>query len=109
MAEQHELAKKLDAAGWGAFFLWVGIALLLDVGWGVGLLGVGITTLATQVARKYCNLKLEGFWVGVGVLFVLGALGTLYEVELPLVPIVLIVAGAALLVSVFTGRRPKHE
>lgn len=109
MAEQHELAKKLEAAGWGAFFLWVGIALLWDVGWGVGLLGIGLITLAGQAARKYFNLKLEGFWVVVGVLFVLGGLGTLYEVQLPLVPIVLIVAGVALLISVFTGKRPANK
>jgi len=30
---------KLDAAAWGVFFLWVGIALVAGLGWGVGLLG----------------------------------------------------------------------
>ncbi|MFC1694280.1 hypothetical protein ACFL1R_12320 [Candidatus Latescibacterota bacterium] len=40
-----ELARKLDAAGWGLFFIWIGIALLSNVGWGIGLLGMGIITL----------------------------------------------------------------
>ena len=45
-------ARRIDGAGWGLFFLWVGVALLLDVGWGIGLLGVGILTLAMQVVRR---------------------------------------------------------
>lgn len=28
------LSDKLDAAGWGLFFVWVGSAVLADVGWG---------------------------------------------------------------------------
>ena len=104
-AEQYELAKKLDAAGWGAFFLWVGVASLIGVGWGPGLVGIGIITLAGQAARKYFNLNVEVFWVGVGVFFLLGGLGTLFKLDLPLVPIVLIVAGAMLLISVFARKR----
>ncbi len=46
------LIKKLDAIGWGLFFIWKGAALIADVGWGVGLLGVGIITLGAQAARK---------------------------------------------------------
>jgi len=37
--------KKLDAAGWGLFFIWTGIALFTNVGWGAGLLGVGIIVI----------------------------------------------------------------
>ncbi len=109
MVEQQELAKKLDAAGWGAFFLWLGIALLWEAGWGVGLLGVGIITLAGQAARRYFHLNLEGFWVVVGVLFLLGGLGAQYELALPMGPIVLIVAGLALLISVCAGRRTANQ
>ena len=109
MTEHRELADKLSAAGWGAFFVWVGIALLWNVGWGVGLLGIGLITLAAQVARRCFKLKLEGFWVVVGVLFVLGGIGAQAQVELPLAPIVLLVAGVALLVSAFTGKRLAKE
>ena len=60
-SERHHLAKKLDAAGWGLFFVWVGIALLADFHIGVGLLGIGIITLGGQAARKFLNLRLEWF------------------------------------------------
>ena len=97
--DRREIARVIDAAGWGLFFAWVGVALLMDVGWGVGLIGVGAITLGGQAARRYYGLKLEGFWVAVGVLFALGGVWELIEVEVSLVPILLIVAGAALLLS----------
>jgi len=105
MAQQQESAKRLAAAGWGTFILWVGIALMWDVGWGVGLLGVGLITLAGQAARHYVHLKPEGFWVVVGALFLIGGLGELYQLEIPMGPIVLMMAGLTLLISAFTDRR----
>jgi hypothetical protein len=98
-ADRREIARVIDAVGWGLFFAWVGVALLMDVGWGVGLIGVGAITLGGQAARRYYGLKLEGFWVAVGVLFALGGVWELSEVEVSLVPVLLIVAGAALLLS----------
>ena len=101
--ERRDLAQKLDAVGWGLFFIWIGIAFLADFGIGVGLLGVGIIVLGEQAVRKYFNLKLEGFWVVVGLCFLVGGLWELLAVELPLVPVLLIVAGLAILVSIFRG------
>ena len=101
---RRALNRKLEATGWGLFFIWMGIALFAHIGWGAGLLGVGIITLGAQAARKYFDLKLEGFWVAVGFLFVVGGICKLFNVHLGLVPILCIVAGIALLVSIFVGR-----
>ena len=104
MRKRSSLNKKLDAAAWGIFFIWTGIAFLADVGWGAGLLGVGIITLGAQVARRYFALKFEGFWLAVGFLFVVGGFWKLVNVQLGLLPILCIVAGIALLASIFVGR-----
>ncbi len=104
--EERRLAKKLAAAGWGLFFAWIGIVLLLEIGAGVGLLGVGIITLGAQAARHHFNLRLEGFWVVVGSLFAVGGLWELYEVRLSLVAILLIAAGLALFISALKGGDP---
>jgi len=104
MTNKGVLHKKLDAAGWSLFFIWIGIALLAHVGWGVGLLGVGIITLGVQAARKYFDLDLEGFWVAVGILFVVGGFWKLMNVQLGLLPILCIFAGIALLVSMLVGK-----
>ncbi len=71
-SNNYPLGKKLDTASWGLFFIWTGIAVLTHVGWGAGLLGVGIIILGTQVTGKYFGLKLEGFWVVMGVFLVWG-------------------------------------
>lgn len=105
---EHErsLIKKLDAIGWGLFFIWIGAAFLADVGWGAGLLGVGIITLGGQVTRKYFGLPLEKFWIVVGSLFALLGIWEwanvrVGEIAIPggLMPIVSIVVGAGLIIS----------
>jgi len=93
-------AGKLDTMGWGLFFIWIGIAFLLDFGFGIGLLGVGVITLGVQLARNRHGLKTETFWIIIGVLFVLGGLWQLFEPDIPLIPILLIVAGLIVLLSV---------
>ena len=104
MTKRGSLNKKLDAAAWGLFFIWTGTAFLADVDWGAGLLGVGMITLGAQVARRYFSLKLEGFWVVVGFLFPVGGIWKLFQVQVGFMPILCIIAGFALLVSIFVGR-----
>jgi len=99
-----DLERKVDAAGWGVFFVWMGIALLADVGWGVGLLGVGIITLGGQLARRHFDIGLDGFWVVAGLLFLAGGVWELAGVEVSMVPFLLIVAGVAVLASAFRQR-----
>ena len=98
------IAERLDAIGWAFFFVWVGAALLLDVGWGLGLLGIGIIALGEQAARRFNGLKVEGFWIVVGCLFLLGGLSEILDVELPLLPILLIGAGLVVLFSALGGK-----
>jgi hypothetical protein len=52
-AGRKKLNRKLDAAGWGLFFIWTGVAVLADVGWGVGLIGVGVIILGGLAAREF--------------------------------------------------------
>lgn len=118
MEGKRELARKLDAASWGLFFIWIGIAVLASVGWGVSLLGVGVITLGGQLARKYSGLPIEGFWLLVGAMFFFGGLWKALALGLgtaaipgAFVPIVCILAGATLLFSAFSRRsadRPGH-
>jgi hypothetical protein len=102
-------ASRLDAIGWALFFIWVGYTYLADVEKGVGLLGVGIIVLGMQAVRTLFKLKLEGFWMVIGTLFAVGGLWEIYQVKLPLLPILLIVAGAALLVSAFRRKTLKFK
>jgi hypothetical protein len=102
--EPVEIPRRLDAGTWGLFFVWVGIALAAELGWGIGLLGVGLITLAGQAARKYFGSGVEGFWLVVGILFVVGGVWEVLDVRFSAAPMVLIIAGIALLVSAMRSR-----
>jgi hypothetical protein len=93
------LNQKLDAAGWGIFFIWMGIALAANVRWGAGLLGVGIITLGGQAARKYLTHKVDIFWVVVGFFFLLGGIWELTNPQFGLIPILCIAVGFVFIVS----------
>jgi len=106
-------AATIDAAGWGLFFIWVGIAFLTHVGWGVGLLGVGIIALGAQAARKYFALKLDRFGLALGIVFVAAGVLLLLDIRADtapilagLIPLLFIVVGIAILASVWR-RRPR--
>lgn len=105
-ATKRDAAHKLSTTGWALFFIWIGVAFLVNLNIGIAMLGIGVITLVMQIIRGVFGVKLEWFWVLVGVLFVLGGIWDLLKPDLPLVPILLIVAGLLLLFSV--GRRKRH-
>jgi hypothetical protein len=101
----------IEAAGWGAFFIWVGVAFLANVGWGVGLFGVGIIALGVQLVRSLLALKVDRRGLGFGSSLVVAGLVQwldipLDKVALPswLVPAAFIVLGVAILVSGWARR-----
>jgi hypothetical protein len=103
-ADKQVTVKKLDAIAWGLFFIWIGIALLANLGWGIGLLGVGLLILGGQIARRIVALRIEAFWILVGALFVIGGVWEMLSVRVGLIPILCIGAGMALLVSALVSK-----
>jgi hypothetical protein len=104
-----DVAHKLDAVGWGLFLIWLGIVLLAKAQTSVALLGIGIIMLGVQLARVALKLRPEGFWFVAGLLFIVGALWQLANTRIPLVPILLIAAGVALVLTRFFPRQKKKE
>jgi hypothetical protein len=102
--ERSNPAKRLAAAGWGLFFVWIGVVVLAEVDAGVGLMGVGVITLGVQLARTSLGLHVEGCWLVVGLLFLVGGIWRLFDVSLPLVAVLLVLGGLALLVSGVRGK-----
>jgi len=109
-ATQAGMAKKIEATGWGAFFVWVGIVLLAEVPAGWALAVVGLITLAGQVARVVFGLRTEVFWLVVGTCFLLGGIWELIEAQIHLFPVLLIAGGLAVILASFwpKGWKRKH-
>ena len=97
-------SKNVATAGWGLLLIWTGAALLFHWGWGVGLVGAGVIVLGAQVARWYLHVKLEGLSIVAGVVMLISGIGDLSKVAVDLFPVLFIVAGIALLASIWTGR-----
>lgn len=80
---RNGLAAALDTAGWGLFFIWVGIAFWADVGWGAGLFAVGVIGLAMQTLRFFLDIPLDRFGLAVAVVFTLAGAWKLLDIQLP--------------------------
>lgn len=104
--ERRKKARKVTAVGWGAFFIWLGFVLMAGGGSGAILIGVGVISLCVQVARKYAGLESEGFWIIVAILFVVVGVWEIFQVQLPLMAIMLVVIGAAV---ILTALREKSD
>lgn len=96
----------LDAIGWAAFFIWVGASWLTGLELGYILLGIGIVILLVQAARRVFHLAMEGILVVVGCTFFAAGYWELWNVGIPLAPVVLIACGIAVLVRQFL---PRHR
>lgn len=107
-AESSDRESMLDAVGWAIFFIWVGVAWLAGAEFGFMLVSIGILALLVQAARWLFHVKVEGFWVLLGCGFFAAGYWELWNVGIPLAPIVLIVAGVGLLAWQFLGpgKRP---
>ena len=66
--------------------------------------GEAIFASRLRDARRLFDVKVEGFWVLVGCGFFAAGYWELWNVGIPLAPVVLIVAGVGLLVWQFLGR-----
>ncbi|MDF1536062.1 MAG: hypothetical protein P1S46_06100 [bacterium] len=97
--ERREREKKIAAVGWGAFFVWLGFILMIKAGSGAILIGVGVISLCVQVVRKYAGLESEGLWILVAILFIVVGVWEVLEVRIPLMSLLLIVVGAAFILS----------
>ena len=103
-SEQRTLAGRIDAVGWGVFFLWIGIALFADAGWGIALIGVGAILVGAQAWRAIAGVRVERFAVTIGVLFVIAGLWNLLGLRIDIVPLMFIAAGIAILASTWRTR-----
>lgn len=107
---KRALDQRLDAAGWGLFLIMIGGLWLVPEEWGIPegawLVGAGLIILGLLAVRYLNGIKVSGFWVFLGALALGSGLAAIYGLDLPVFPILLIIAGAAILLKpLFDSRR----
>lgn len=98
----HE--RRLGTIGWGMFCLWLGIALFAGLQLNTTLIGVGIIMLALQGLRKYFGMKIEIFWIIAGAVFLLFNLFNIPDINIPVIPIILVAFGVIFIISAVRKR-----
>jgi hypothetical protein len=96
-SEKTADVRQLDAIAWGLFLIWIGVAVLADVGWGWALLGMSAIILGAQAAHWRSAGAIDVFSVVCGIVFLVGGTWTVLGLTWPLAPILLILLGAGML------------
>ncbi len=104
---EETFARQLDTVSWGTFIIWIGVAILLDIGWGWGLLGVAAIILGGAAIRWFKGLPIEGFWVAAGFVLLACAIWEFFAISLPLIPLLIIGFGVVVLARAF--RKPQSR
>ncbi len=94
---QKDLEGRIDAAGWGLFFLMSGVMLLVpglpDGSW---LVGVGALFLGLGAVRFSMGLPVSAFGIVVGVVAIAAGAGAMASVAVPWFAVLLIACGIAI-------------
>ena len=91
----------------GLFFVWVGTAILLNIGWSWGLLGIAAIILGGAAVRSFKGLPVEGFWVAAGIVLLACSAWEFFGISWPLLPILIIGFGVAMLLRAFRAAQPR--
>lgn len=103
-----DLDDRLDTVGWGAFFLWSGVVLLMPaLPDGTWLTGVGALILGLGAVRANAGLRVSTFWTILGAGFVALGVGAMAGLALPWFSLLLVVCGIGLVASE-TIRQPRE-
>jgi hypothetical protein len=105
MSGRKDLHKKLDAIGWGAFFVWMGLTMLIKFPAGVTAVGIGIIILAESVVRLVLGVSVNAFWILMGAIFLAAGIAELSAVNFPLLPVAFLIVGVLLIVRQTTKAR----
>jgi len=102
---QQKTAQKITTMGWGCFFIWLGIFLWVHFQTGYFLLGLGALIMGMQLTRRRFDVPVQHFWVAASIVAIIGGAWDLIETELPLVPVLLILAGSGMVLVAIWGKR----
>jgi hypothetical protein len=106
-AADVQIDRRLSDIGWGLLFMLTGLVWMVPaelVPHGTWLFGVAAILIGINIVRYLKNIATSGFSLVLGLLALLGALGQLWRVDLPLLAVCLLVIGASLVAKPWLTR-----
>ena len=103
-SEKRALNQRFEAIGWALFLIMLGgIGLVPNdvVPEGTWLIGVGLIMLGLNLARYLSNIPMSMSTLFLGSLVLIGGIGSVFGLELPIFSIALILLGLSALSKAF--------
>lgn len=100
--KKKALDQRLDALGWGLFLIMIGGLWLAPEGWvpeGTWLIGTGIIILGLMLIRYVNGIRVNGFWLVVGLIALGFGMSDVFGLDVPVFPILLIIIGIHILLK----------
>jgi hypothetical protein len=102
---KKELNSRLETVGWGLFLIMIGgFALLKGVPEGTWLIGAGLIMLGLNAVRLMAGIRASWFTLILGTIALFSGLGSVYGVNIPVGPLLIILIGLAIVVRAFQPR-----
>lgn len=98
-------ARNIDTAGWALFFVWVGFALLAEIGWTWGLIGTAVIILGVQALLLLKGETLDLSMGAIGIALLGGTIADMFGSTWPVIPAFLIAIGLVMLASILRSNR----
>jgi cytosine/uracil/thiamine/allantoin permease len=103
---KHELNRRLESISWGLFLIMLGgFALLPSVKEGTWLIGAGVIMLGLNAVRLALGIRTSGFTLILGTVALLSGIGSVYGVDFPVGPLLIILIGLAIIVRALDRSR----
>lgn len=100
--KKKALDQRLDALGWGLFLIMIGGLWLAPEGMipeGTWLIGTGVIILGLMLIRYVNGIDVNAFWLIVGVIALGFGISDVFGLDLPVLPILLIIIGVHILLK----------
>ena len=106
--QKEELDKRLDAIGWALFFIMIGGLMIAPEGSipeGTWLIGTGVIIFGMMLIRRLNGLDIQGFAIFLGTLALVSGLSSVFGLNIPIFPILLIIIGLSVILKPFFGKK----
>jgi hypothetical protein len=104
-ARKQELNKRLESVGWGLFLIMLGgFALVKNVPEGTWLIGAGLIMLGLNAVRLLAGIRASWFTVILGFIALASGVSSVYGVDIPVGPLLIILIGSAIVVRALQPR-----
>jgi len=104
-ARKQDLNRRLETISWGLFLIMIGgFALVSGVPEGTWLIGAGLIMLGLNAVRLVVGIRASWFTLILGTIAFLSGLGSVYGIDIPVGPLLIVLIGLAIIVRALQPR-----